>query len=159
MSQCHVQHAAVQAMSTRTECIAFVAVAAIVALNIVVFCRPQLARGLMQLFSVEQQKSQPLEAHAAAFSTVKVGGVSKFAGTATVMCMQSWNSIKDAPQQSINCSSRMASSVTIGRHREGQCDNSMAAGQCYASRGRGCSCYLRKELEALLGYSSDHSTS
>lgn len=35
-------------------------------------CRPQLARGLMQLFSVEQQKSQPLEAHAAAFSTVKV---------------------------------------------------------------------------------------
>jgi hypothetical protein len=26
----------------------------------------------MQLFSVEQQKSQPLEAHAAAFSTVKV---------------------------------------------------------------------------------------
>jgi hypothetical protein len=34
--------------------------------------RPQLARGLMQLFSVEQQKSQPLEAHAAAFSTVKV---------------------------------------------------------------------------------------
>ena len=38
------------------------------------FCnrRPQLARGLMQLFSIEQQKSQPLEAHAAAFSTVKV---------------------------------------------------------------------------------------
>jgi clathrin heavy chain len=35
-------------------------------------CRPQLARGLMQLFSIEQQKSQPLEAHAAAFSTVKV---------------------------------------------------------------------------------------
>jgi hypothetical protein len=26
----------------------------------------------MQLFSIEQQKSQPLEAHAAAFSTVKV---------------------------------------------------------------------------------------
>jgi hypothetical protein len=26
----------------------------------------------MQLFSFEQQKSQPLEAHAAAFSTVKV---------------------------------------------------------------------------------------
>lgn len=36
--------------------------------------RPQLARGLMQLFSVEQQKSQPLEAHAAAFSTVKFAG-------------------------------------------------------------------------------------
>ncbi len=35
-------------------------------------CRPQLARGVMQLFSIEQQKSQPLEAHAAAFSTVKV---------------------------------------------------------------------------------------
>eukprot|EP00879_Flechtneria_rotunda_P000465 GHRR01000566.1.p1 GENE.GHRR01000566.1~~GHRR01000566.1.p1 ORF type:complete len:1351 (+),score=578.78 GHRR01000566.1:197-4249(+) len=36
--------------------------------------RPQLARGLMQLFSVEQNKSQPLEAHAAAFSTVKFAG-------------------------------------------------------------------------------------
>uniref|UniRef100_A0A383W0X8 Clathrin heavy chain n=1 Tax=Tetradesmus obliquus TaxID=3088 RepID=A0A383W0X8_TETOB len=36
--------------------------------------RPQLARGLMQLFSIEQQKSQPLEAHAAAFSTVKFAG-------------------------------------------------------------------------------------
>jgi hypothetical protein len=39
---------------------------------VVAMCRPQLARGLMQLFSIEQQKSQPLEAHAAAFSTVKV---------------------------------------------------------------------------------------
>ncbi|KAF6255267.1 clathrin heavy chain [Scenedesmus sp. NREL 46B-D3] len=36
--------------------------------------RPQLARGLMQLFSIEQQKSQPLEAHAAAFSSVKFAG-------------------------------------------------------------------------------------
>jgi clathrin heavy chain len=34
--------------------------------------RPQLAKGVMQLYSIEQQKSQPLEAHAAAFSTVKV---------------------------------------------------------------------------------------
>ena len=36
--------------------------------------RPQLAKGHMQLYSVEQQKSQPLEAHAAAFSMVKVRG-------------------------------------------------------------------------------------
>lgn len=36
--------------------------------------RPQLARGFMQLFSVDQQKSQPLEAHAAAFATVKFAG-------------------------------------------------------------------------------------
>jgi hypothetical protein len=36
-------------------------------------CRPALAKGFMQLFSFEQQKSQPLEAHAAAFSIVKVG--------------------------------------------------------------------------------------
>ncbi len=35
--------------------------------------RPQLAKGLMQLYSFEQQKSQPLEAHAAAFANVKVG--------------------------------------------------------------------------------------
>lgn len=36
--------------------------------------RPQLAKGVMQLYSVEQQKSQPLEAHAACFSTVKFTG-------------------------------------------------------------------------------------
>ena len=36
--------------------------------------RPALARGVMQLYSVEQAKSQPLEAHAAAFSTVKFSG-------------------------------------------------------------------------------------
>lgn len=36
--------------------------------------RPQLARGFMQLYSVEQAKSQPLEAHAAAFATVKFAG-------------------------------------------------------------------------------------
>lgn len=36
--------------------------------------RPALARGVMQLYSVEQAKSQPLEAHAAAFSTVKFAG-------------------------------------------------------------------------------------
>ncbi len=35
-------------------------------------CRPQLAKGLMQLYSFEQSKSQPLEAHAAAFANVKV---------------------------------------------------------------------------------------
>lgn len=35
-------------------------------------CRPALAKGFMQLYSFEQQKSQPLEAHAAAFATVKV---------------------------------------------------------------------------------------
>jgi len=36
--------------------------------------RPALARGFMQLFSVEQAKSQPLEAHAAAFATVRFPG-------------------------------------------------------------------------------------
>lgn len=35
--------------------------------------RPALTKGVMQLYSIEQQKSQPLESHAAAFSTVKVG--------------------------------------------------------------------------------------
>jgi clathrin heavy chain len=34
--------------------------------------RPALTKGVMQLYSIEQQKSQPLESHAAAFSTVKV---------------------------------------------------------------------------------------
>lgn len=36
--------------------------------------RPALAKGFMQLFSFDQQKSQPLEAHAAAFSNVKFAG-------------------------------------------------------------------------------------
>ncbi|KXZ42859.1 hypothetical protein GPECTOR_114g310 [Gonium pectorale] len=36
--------------------------------------RPALAKGLMQLYSFEQQKSQPLEAHAAAFANVKFTG-------------------------------------------------------------------------------------
>ena len=36
--------------------------------------RPQLAKGFMQLYSVEQQRSQALEAHAAAFSRVMVPG-------------------------------------------------------------------------------------
>lgn len=36
--------------------------------------RPALAKGFMQLYSVDQQKSQPLEAHAASFSTVKFAG-------------------------------------------------------------------------------------
>jgi len=34
--------------------------------------RPQLVKGFMQLYSVEQKRSQALEAHAAAFSTIKV---------------------------------------------------------------------------------------
>ncbi|KAK4798250.1 hypothetical protein SAY86_030576 [Trapa natans] len=36
--------------------------------------RPQLVKGNMQLFSVEQQRSQALEAHAAAFAPFKVPG-------------------------------------------------------------------------------------
>jgi clathrin heavy chain len=36
--------------------------------------RPALARGVMQLFSQEQAKSQPLEAHAAAFATARFAG-------------------------------------------------------------------------------------
>ena len=40
---------------------------------IIVACRPQLVKGYMQLYSVEQKRSQALEAHAAAFSTLKVG--------------------------------------------------------------------------------------
>lgn len=51
--------------------------------SLVASCRPQLARGLMQLFSVEQQKSQPLEAHAAAFSSVKVCGAAGQPGTSS----------------------------------------------------------------------------
>ena len=34
-------------------------------------CRPHLVKGFMQLYSVEQKRSQALEAHAAAFSTIK----------------------------------------------------------------------------------------
>jgi hypothetical protein len=34
--------------------------------------RPQLAKGYMQLHSFDAQKSQALEAHAAAFASVKV---------------------------------------------------------------------------------------
>jgi hypothetical protein len=33
--------------------------------------RPQLVKGNMQLFSVEQQRSQALEAHAASFASFK----------------------------------------------------------------------------------------
>mmetsp|Transcript_17485 Transcript_17485/g.52457 ORF Transcript_17485/g.52457 Transcript_17485/m.52457 type:complete len:1706 (-) Transcript_17485:516-5633(-) len=36
--------------------------------------RPQLVKGFMQLYSVDQKRSQALEAHAAAFSTIKVPG-------------------------------------------------------------------------------------
>ena len=38
------------------------------------FCRPQLVKGFMQLYSVEQKRSQALEAHAAAFSTLRTAG-------------------------------------------------------------------------------------
>lgn len=36
--------------------------------------RPQLVKGNMQLFSVDQQRSQALEAHAASFASFKVLG-------------------------------------------------------------------------------------
>lgn len=36
--------------------------------------RPQLVKGNMQLFSVDQQRSQALEAHAASFASFKVQG-------------------------------------------------------------------------------------
>ena len=36
--------------------------------------RPQLVKGSMQLYSVEQQRSQALEAHAAAFTVLKLPG-------------------------------------------------------------------------------------
>ena len=39
--------------------------------------RPQLVKGAMQLYSVEQARSQSLDAHAAAFSMVKVPGKSE----------------------------------------------------------------------------------
>ncbi|KAM7256318.1 hypothetical protein ACFE04_012059 [Oxalis oulophora] len=39
--------------------------------------RPQLVKGNMQLFSVDQQRSQSLEAHAASFATFKVPGNDK----------------------------------------------------------------------------------
>ena len=37
-----------------------------------VTCRPQLVKGNMQLYSTEQKRAQALEAHAAAFSTLRV---------------------------------------------------------------------------------------
>lgn len=36
--------------------------------------RPQLVKGFMQLYSVEQSRSQALEAHAAAFTSLQLGG-------------------------------------------------------------------------------------
>ncbi|XP_073045937.1 clathrin heavy chain 1-like isoform X1 [Primulina eburnea] len=39
--------------------------------------RPQLVKGSMQLFSVEQQRSQALEAHAASFASFRVAGNDK----------------------------------------------------------------------------------
>ncbi|KAK9810517.1 hypothetical protein WJX72_012055 [[Myrmecia] bisecta] len=41
--------------------------------------RPQLVKGFMQLYSVEQKRSQALEAHAVAFSTLKGSTVISFA--------------------------------------------------------------------------------
>nr|CAB3488816.1 unnamed protein product [Digitaria exilis] len=37
--------------------------------------RPQLVKGNMQLFSVDQQRSQALEAHAASFATFKLNNL------------------------------------------------------------------------------------
>lgn len=37
-------------------------------------CRPQLVKGFMQLYSVDQKRSQALEAHAAAFSQLRTPG-------------------------------------------------------------------------------------
>lgn len=42
--------------------------------EVMLLCRPQLVKGFMQLYSVDQRRSQALEAHAAAFSTVSVPG-------------------------------------------------------------------------------------
>ena len=51
--------------------------------------RPALVKGFMQLYSVEQKRSQALEAHAAAFSTIKVlktSAVLMHADTAGLPC-------------------------------------------------------------------------
>ena len=37
-------------------------------------CRPNLIKGFMQLYSVEQSRSQALEAHSAAFSVLPING-------------------------------------------------------------------------------------
>ncbi|XP_063938999.1 clathrin heavy chain 1-like isoform X9 [Daucus carota subsp. sativus] len=42
--------------------------------NLVPSQRPQLVKGNMQLFSVDQQRSQALEAHAASFASFKISG-------------------------------------------------------------------------------------
>jgi hypothetical protein len=42
-------------------------------------CRPQLVKGFMQLYSVDQKRSQALEAHAAAFATIGDRTVISFA--------------------------------------------------------------------------------
>ncbi|KAG4987873.1 hypothetical protein JHK84_030456 [Glycine max] len=48
--------------------------------------RPQLVKGNMQLFSVDQQRSQALEAHAASFATFRVAGNDK---DSTLICFAS----------------------------------------------------------------------
>ncbi|KAG5064119.1 hypothetical protein JHK85_005302 [Glycine max] len=48
--------------------------------------RPQLVKGNMQLFSVDQQRSQALEAHAASFATFRVAGNDK---ESTLICFAS----------------------------------------------------------------------
>ena len=51
--------------------------------------RPALVKGNMQLFSVEQQRSQALEAHAAVFGTLKarvLGGCGRLAHTPACWC-------------------------------------------------------------------------
>ena len=37
-------------------------------------CRPNLIKGFMQLYSVEQNRSQALEAHSACFTSLTLGG-------------------------------------------------------------------------------------
>lgn len=49
--------------------------------------RPQLVKGSMQLFSVDQQRSQALEAHAASFATFKVIAVSLLFSCVAVVSM------------------------------------------------------------------------
>ncbi|XP_063938994.1 clathrin heavy chain 1-like isoform X6 [Daucus carota subsp. sativus] len=46
--------------------------------NLVPSQRPQLVKGNMQLFSVDQQRSQALEAHAASFASFKVMSIHQF---------------------------------------------------------------------------------
>lgn len=68
--------------------------------------RPQLAKGLMQLYSFEQQKSQPLEAHAASFATVKVSDRTRMQHSCPNTCSRPIQS-----KQAIQCHSHQISRV------------------------------------------------